>query len=246
VRALRSYLLLGFIIFLIVAAATLPASLLTGLLPARVALKDVTGTLWEGTAGELQLDATPLGALHWRVSPFSLLHGRLSGDLALTHPDGHVSGEVTLRRGGILEVTQLRLDLPLTTLHPEHPQNSWDGRVQGEVIFARLEQGWPLALQGRFILEHVHAPNARDDLGRFVLDFDPRDAQPTALLGRLRDDGGPVAVTAQLRLLKTRAYQLDGDVAARGALSDELARALAFLGTPADNGRRPLTITGTF
>lgn len=245
-RALRGYLLLGVLVFALVIAATLPARLLVPFLPTRLSLQDVSGTLWDGAAEQLNLDGTALGQVQWRLSPWGLLRARLSGDLAIVRPDGRLSGHLSLQRGGQIEAQGLSLDLPLNTLHPESTQSSWQGRIQGNVAFARLENGWPVALEGQFTIEHLHAPNAPDDLGRFVLTFDPRDSTPEALLGRLHDDGGPLMVTAQLRLEPARAYELAGDVAARSALSDELARALAFLGSPGENGRRPLAMSGTF
>jgi general secretion pathway protein N len=245
-RALRGYLLLGALVFAIVIAATLPARLLVPLLPTRLTLQDVSGTLWDGAAAQLSLDGTALGQVQWQLSPMGLLRARLSGELAITRPDGRLSGRLSLRRSGEIEAQALSMDLPLNTLHPESTQATWQGRIHGDVAYARLENGWPVALEGKFTIEHLHAPNAADDLGRFVLTFDPRDNTPQALLGRLHDEGGPLIVTAQLRLEPARAYQLAGDVGVRGTLSDELARALAFLGSPGDNGRRPLAMSGTF
>jgi general secretion pathway protein N len=245
-RALRGYLLLGVLVFAVVIAATLPARVLVPLLPTRLALTDVSGSIWDGAAAQVSLDGTPLGQLQWHLSPLEGLRARLAGDVAITRPDGHLSGHLSLQRSGQLEAQGLTLDLPLNTLHPESTQAGWQGRLRGEVSYARLERGWPVALAGRFTIEHLRAPNAPDDLGRFHLTFDPRDSTPQALLGRLQDDGGPLSVTAQLRLEPARAYQLAGDVAARGALSEDLSRALAFLGSPGENGRRPVSMSGTF
>jgi predicted GNAT family acetyltransferase len=212
-RALRGYLLLGALVFAIVIAATLPARILLPWLPTRLALQDVSGTLWDGAAAQLSLDGTALGQVQWQLSPLGLLRARLTGVMTITRPDGRLSGHLSLRRGGELEAQALSLDLPLNTLHPESTQATWQGRIHGDVAYARLEQGWPVALEGRFTIEHLQAPNAVDDLGRFVLTFDPRDSTPEALLGRLHDEGGPLIVTAQLRLEPARAYQLAGDVA---------------------------------
>ena len=245
-RALRGYLLLGVLVFAVVIAATLPARVVVPFLPTRLALRDVSGSIWEGAAAQVTLDGAPLGQLQWHLSPLDGLRARLAGDVTITRPDGHLSGHLSVQRGGQIEAQGLSLDLPLNTLHPESTQAGWQGRLRGEVTYARLEQGWPVALAGHFTIEHLRAPNAPDDLGRFRLTFDPRDSTPQALLGRLQDDGGPLSVIAQLRLEPARAYQLAGDVAARGALSDELSRALAFLGAPSENGRRPISLSGTF
>ncbi len=245
-RRLRPYLALGLAVFVLAAVASLPAALLSRGLPSRVTLEGVSGTLWDGAATTLRLDGAALGALDWTLSPWALLRGTLAGQVVLTRPDGHLNGHLVLHADGALEASSLTLDLPLTTLHPEHDAKTWDGRIRGQVAYARLDLGWPVALQGHFDLLHLHAPQSPDDLGSFVLDFDPRDAKPTALLGRLHDTGGPLSVTGQLRLEQSRAYQLDGDVAAHGVISEDLTRTLAFFGSPQPNGSRPFTITGTF
>jgi Type II secretion system (T2SS), protein N len=246
VRALRGYLLLGLGVFVLIIGATLPASLLLPLLPARLALSDVSGTVWDGEAAGLTLDGVPLGALTWHLSPVGLLQARLAGDLTLSRADGQLTGHVSLQRGGVWTAESVRLDLPLDALHPQSGDAAWQGRLRGTVTSARLQDGWPVALTGAFTLEHLHAPHAPDDLGRYELRFDPRDQTPEALLGRLHDEGGPLAVTAQLRLNPSRTYAVSGDVGVRGAVSEELGRALAFLGTPAVDGRRPLALGGSF
>jgi general secretion pathway protein N len=246
VRALRGYLLLGLAVFALIIGATLPASLLLPLLPVRLALSEVSGTVWDGQARELRLDGVGLGSLTWHLSPIALLQIRLAGEFALDRSDGQVAGHLSLQRGGVLTAESVRLDLPLNALHPQSADESWQGRLRGTVTSARLQDGWPVALVGEFSLEHLRAPHAPDDLGGYVLSFDPRDQAPEALLGRLHDDGGPLAVTAQLRLNASRTYEVSGDVGVRGAVSGELGRALAFLGTPAADGRRPLALSGTF
>lgn len=244
-RGLRPYLLLAAVVFLGVLVGTLPAALMARLVPQRVALSEVSGTLWDGAA-TVRLDGVLLGAGEWRLSPWSLIVGRAVADVALRHPDGRLAGRLTLHVNGTLDATALAFDLPLTTLHPAPTAPTWRGRIAGTVRDARLERGWPVTLDGQFTLSHLTAPGSGDDLGAFRLQFEPRDATPTALLGRLEDTGGPVAVRAQLRLAHDRTYRLDGDVTPRAGAPEGLVRAIGFLGTPGPDGRRPLAVTGTF
>jgi general secretion pathway protein N len=246
VRALRPYLILAALVFLGALLATLPASLITRALPARLALDGVSGTVWDGEAESVRLDGAALGSLHWQLAAGSLLLVTLAADLQLIRPDGHLEGRVRLHAGGQIEGKAIRFDLPLTTLHPDPAGPAWTGRIAGQVDDVRLQDGWPVALTARLTLSHLKAPNAADDLGAFALTFEARDATPTTLLGRLQDQGGPLRVQAQLRLEHDRTYRLDGDIAPRGGLSDELSRAIAFLGSPDATGRRPIGMTGSF
>jgi general secretion pathway protein N len=246
VRALRPYLLLAALVFLGALVATLPATLITRALPARLALDGVSGSVWDGEAESLRLDGVALGSLHWQLDGWSLWRAQVSAELQLTRPDGHLEGQVRLRSGGQIDGEAIRFDLPLTTLHPDPKDPAWTGRIAGQVDNVRLQDGWPVALTARLTLSHLKAPNATDDLGTFALSFEPRDATPTTLLGRLQDQGGPLRVQAQLRLEHDRTYRLDGDITPRGGLSDELNRAIAFLGSPDATGRRPIGMTGSF
>lgn len=245
-RALRPYLALAALVFLGVILATLPASLLLRAMPARITLDGVSGSLWDGAADSVHLDGVALGAFQWHLSPLGLLQARVDTDIALIRPDGALRGRIRLARDGVIEGEGLRMDLPLTTLHPQHTGATWEGRLTGSVAHVRLVNGWPVALDAQLTVTHLHAPDAPDDLGDYALSFDPHEATPSALLGRLHDTSGPLKVQAQLRLEQARAYRLDGDVAPRGPTSESIARALAFLGTPEPDGRRTIAITGTF
>ena len=97
-RALRGYLLLGVLVFAVVIAATLPARVVVPFLPTRLALRDVSGSIWEGAAAQVNLDGAPLGQLQWHLSPLEGLRARLAGDVTITRPDGHLSGHLSVRR----------------------------------------------------------------------------------------------------------------------------------------------------
>lgn len=245
-RALRPYLALALLVFLGVILSTLPATLLLRVLPSRLALEQVSGTLWQGSAAQLRLDGTVLGRLDWQLSPWRLLTLVVAADLQLTRPDGHLEGHLTRASDGTIAAQDLRVDLPLTTLHPEHTGPSWEGRVSGTIRAVRLEQGWPRQLDAQLTMAHLRAPQGHDDLGTFVLLFDPTQATSTALRGQVHDAGGPLAVSGQLLLEQNRSYRLEGFVRARRSVSEELARTLAFLGSPDADGRRPFAISGTF
>jgi general secretion pathway protein N len=246
VRALRPYVLVAVLVFAGVMLATLPAGLVTRALPSRLALDGVSGTVWDGAAERMQLDGVALGRLTWRLAPTGWWHGTLAAEVALTRPDGFLRGRLQWHANGDLDGDDVELDLPLTTLHPEHAQATWDGRVAGTVRHVHLVQGWPVALDAALSITHLHAPNDAADWGTYALTFDAREADATAVLGRLHEVDGPLKVQAQLRLERTQTYRLDGDVAPRGPIEESLARALAFLGPAEPDGRRTLTVTGSF
>jgi general secretion pathway protein N len=242
----RLLVLLGVAVFLLAGIATLPAGLVAERIAGPLKLEDVYGSVWSGGAERVSLDGAPLGTLDWQCHPLALLRGRLAYTLELTHPHGHVRGEVALAPGGSLSVDAATLELPITALDPHPLPGSWLGRVAGEVRHAKLIDGWPVELAAKFTLADVHPPNTDLELGRFALDFDPEAARPDSLVGRIRDLEGPVSVRAQLSIRRDRSYLVEGEVAPKPGAPPEVASTLAFLGPPDRAGRRGFSIQGLF
>lgn len=83
-------LLLGYVVF---AIATLPASFATRRINAALAdveINAVDGSIWSGSANDINYQGVALGALEWNARPASLFRGEWRNHLLL---DGVVSGE---------------------------------------------------------------------------------------------------------------------------------------------------------
>jgi general secretion pathway protein N len=238
--------LVGGLVFLAVAVATLPASLLAGRLPPELRAEGLGGSVWNGSAEALALRGAPLGALTWVLEPASLRQGRLEFRIELTRPDGYVRGHIGATFGGVITADGLELSLPITALTPGFAENGWRGEVSGTVRSARIEAGWPATLVGAFTLAQLHPPGSTVALGTYALDFDAGASTPQQLVGRLRDLEAPLSVRAQLRVQRERSYVLEGEVTPHPGAPPEVANAIAFLGAPDAAGRRAFAISGTF
>jgi hypothetical protein len=239
--------LVGALSFVAVIIATLPASLVTSRLPPGVGLDGAGGTIWSGAADQLRVRGVPLGALSWSLEPLALLAGRLSYHLELTRADGYVRGSAAVGVGGAVSVTDLALRVDVNALSGAGgAPGGWQGVVDGTIARARLEQGWPVALEGTVTVSDVRPPGVSVPLGSYAIDFDPAAAGPAQLVARVHDVKAPLMVRAQLNVARARSYVLAGDVTPRADTPPEVLQAIAFLGVPDAAGRRQFSVTGVF
>lgn len=237
----------GVVVFAGVGIATLPATVVTSRLPPEFRLDGATGTVWNGAAAQASWQSTPLGALAWRAHPLSLLQGRADYSIELTRPDGYARGRVSATfDGGAVSASGVELQLPITALARTVAANAWRGDLTGTVAKARLENGWPVDLVGRFTMSGLRPPGAAFEVGSYELNFDESASTPAQLTGRVRDLDAPLVVRGQLMIRPNRSYLLEGEVAPKPGAPPEVANTVAFLGVPDASGRRQFTITGTF
>jgi hypothetical protein len=232
--------------FAVAGVATLPASLVASRLPAQFALESPSGTVWRGAATQARWQGTPLGAVQWRAHPLSLFAGRADYSIDLVRPDGYVRGRVAVGLGGTVSAQDVELQLPITALSPTVAENAWRGGLAGTVARARLEDGWPVDLVGRFTMSGLTPPRSTLQVGSYELNFDAAASTPQQLVGRVRDLDAPLLVRGQLLIRPDRSYSLEGEVTPKPGAPPEVANAVAFLGLPDAAGRRQFTITGTF
>jgi hypothetical protein len=239
--------LVGVVVFAGVGVATLPASLVTSRLPPQFRLDGASGTVWRGAATRAEWQGTPLGALAWRAHPLSLLQGRADYSIELTRPDGYARGRVSATfDGGAVSASDVELQLPITALARTVTANAWRGEVTGTVAKARLVNGWPADLVGRFAMNGLRPPGAAFEVGSYELNFDESASTPEQLTGRVRDLEAPLVVRGQLVIRPNRSYVLEGEVTPKPGAPPEVSNTVAFLGMPDASGRRHFTITGTF
>jgi general secretion pathway protein N len=243
----RSTLLLcGGLAFLIALLATLPASLIAGRVGPRLALSGAYGSIWSGGADQVSLDGAPLGALEWTAHPLALLRARLSYHLVLTHPAGHLTGDVAVGPGGTIDASAVEFSLPINALTAIQRPDSWQGEVSGRVDRALIENGWPSALAANLTLTALRPPGAAFELGSYALELDPAASKPDTIVGRIKDVSAPLTVRAQLEVKRDRSYVIEGEVTPKPGTPATISNQLVFLG-PADQlGRHSFSVSGTF
>ena len=237
-------LLLAGLVFLVTLLARLPASLLLPLLPTGTNCQSPTGTVWHGACGELHVPRLSIMAVSWAVHPAALLKLQLAADVASDDPRAVARAAVVLSHGGRLQLHDVNAQLPLRNGLPGIFPSGLSGQLQVAIDSAKLERGQLLSLQGSVRVLQLRSENQAADLGSFELLFPPAP-QGAPIDGQLRDLGGPLSVSGELRLMRAGGYDLSGYVAARPQASAGVVQALQLLGPPDAQGRRMFSLAGS-
>jgi hypothetical protein len=197
----RSYwpiILIGLAAILGVVIAALPASIVTHFLPPSVHAEDFSGSLWHGSAGRINVNARPAGALEWRLHPAALLAMAVAADLHWVKVGFVIDAAITLDRQGFT-ARNVKGGGPIEDLHDLGIAPGWHGAAV--IDFANLKGDYarPLAASGEIQVSNLAAAQFADgaDLGGYVLRF-PQDAVGADgnVSAELSDTGGPMDLQA--------------------------------------------------
>jgi hypothetical protein len=183
-------------------------------------------------------------SVSWTVHPAALLTLHLSADVASDDPRAVVRAAVMLSSGARMQLRNVSAQLPLQGGLPGVFPSGLSGQVQIAIDSATLDHNQLVALQGAVRVLQLRSENQSADLGSFELLF-PAVADGEPIDGQLRDLGGPLAVSGELRLMRAGGYDLSGYVAARPQASGDVVQALQLLGPPDAQGRRMFSLAGS-
>lgn len=244
VRAIALVVVIGAVIVGVV-AWTCPADLAyrvaaNSLAPVR--LHDLSGTLWHGHAGGIDVFGMNLGSIDWTLQPVPLLHGemlvqtRLAGDIA--------AGTGTVdRANGAVSFSDVTLRLPARVAAPvlAIPALELLGTLELDVAHARLSGFWLEDTIGTIRWRNAAvAGAAQARLGDLQASF--ASTADGAIAGTARDLGGPLELAGTFKA-SVGAYAAQARLAARGD-NAQLVEALQYIGQPQADGSRNLEIRG--
>lgn len=218
-----------------------PASLISGFLPAgQVSLQGVEGTLWRGSAASaaLRLGAGQLrlGALQWRLSPWSVLLASPRVALESRWGNQHLEALVTYGGAGDLAVSDLDASMPASLVREFLPLE-----LTGNVsVLARrlvLRDGLPVAADGRLVWQYAGwvSPQGLRSLGRYALDI--RQADGEELVGLVSTLDGDLRAEGRVALAQ-RDYDVDVLLSGPGLDDPPLQQALQLVAAPEGGGYR--------
>lgn len=205
-------------------------------------LDDVGGSVWEGRARQLVAYDVALGTLRWRLSPWSLLARRPSGELEL-------AGEAIDARArfrfedGALDLSEVDARFPAALLGPalDIPALRLTGTVTLRARHARLVGGLLASADGEADWRDLGvAGAAQGRLPGIRMRFRPDEAGGT--LAEVTDLGGPVAITGSTRLANGR-FVSETTFELREP-NVQLAQVLAHVGQRTPSGGSYLRIEG--
>ncbi len=253
-RSLVLTLIAGFAVFLVVLAFSMPASWFASMLPPQVRCKELGGSIWQGECLGLALQGANIGDATWNLAPLRALTGRLAGDIAVRGAALNARADVDTSFAGAGELRNVDLSLqldPALLPLPQQPAGS-QGNLRGSVTakLKRLEIAagpMPRAIDGVVELHDFQQVGAQAAaLGSYQVTFDGKPAQNGALVGKLRDLGGPFMVDGTLTLSAPNGYLVQGYITGRTADAERMVREIT-LGVPPDaSGRSTFSFEGTY
>ncbi len=237
---------LGVVAFAAAIILTLPARVAwSWVAPDGVALHNSSGSVWNGRADGVSVSGVPLGAPEWDAAALALFTGRLAWDINLDRPDGFLNGRIAIPfTGSAVEFRDTEGAVPLRAVERLFPIQPQDSAITLRLDRLRLEDGWPVVLQGTVSVSELPVRGISVPLGPFQADFP--DAGDGPIVGILSSVGGPLDIDGRLELTGDRSWLIEGTAAPGSEAPPALAQGLGALG-PADSaGRRPFSLAGSF
>lgn len=210
---------------------------------ARVALVDVRGSAWDGSA-ELSLRGEHLGRLHWSTSPWAVMGGSLDADFSIQGSRLDLSGSIT-RDGTLTRLTDVHGQGSIGFLANLF---SIPADLEGTLTanFDTLVLKAPSTIQkanGKIVAHGVRIPDLGVGLGNLTLTL---NNSGNAVKGQLDSSGGDIALNGTLTLTQTGAYVLQATLKPRpGPMQNQIRDALTIiLGSTDASGRFHYNTTG--
>jgi hypothetical protein len=238
----------GLAVFLVVLVLYLPASWIASALPAGMRCNELGGSVWHGECLGLQYQGTPLGDATWNLAPSRAFTGRLSGDVDVRGAALNGRADLDTDFSGVGELRKIALNVTLdpALLPPLPPQQR--GTLTARL--ARLELGpgpAPRAIEGTLELRDFRQVGAQPmDLGSYQVTFDGSAPQDGALLGKLKDLGGPYIVDGTVKLTPPNGYLVQGYITGRTANAERVVREITLGVMPDASGRSTFSFEGSY
>ena len=241
--------ILAAIAFAVILVARLPASWVSGFLPADVSCVEIGGTVWNGSCSGLVAQGSKLGDLAWQLRAAPLLRAHVAGHVDLQHPTGTLSSDVDATRDGDIDARNLVADLAIDPSNLTQVPPDLRGRVHAQLAHLRLEKRMITAIEGQVDLMDLKRLDAQPAvLGDYTLRF-PSKRSPVKngeTVGDFDSVSGPWQIEAVLRLTRQPGIVLEGTIAVGAGAPPEIVQELGVLGPPDAQGRRPFSLEQIF
>lgn len=237
---------IGLAAVLAVVVAALPASIVTHFLPAWVQAEDFSGSLWHGSAGRINVNARPAGALEWRLHPASLLGMAVAADLHWVKVGFVMDAAVTVDRRGFT-AQNVKGGGPIEDLQDLGIAPGWHGAAAIEFPTLTGDFAKPLSATGEIRVSNLGSAQFAEgaNLGGYALRFAQSAVGADGnVSAQLSDTGGPLDLQAAIHYSAAeRTATLSGSLRERSdapaALRSQIDN-LAQMHTRDSQGRIPV------
>jgi hypothetical protein len=247
-RTLVLTIIAGLVVFLGVLVLYLPASWFASALPAQVKCTELGGSIWSGECLGLTFQGNKLGDATWDFAPGKAFTRRLDGDVDVRGTVVNARADLDMGLDGTGELRNVTARFPLDPAFiAQFPRNQ-RGQIAADLKRVVLAGGTGVtSLQGTLELRDFRQVGARPlDLGSYQVTFDGA-AQPNgAVVGQLRDLGGPFAVNGTVTLSAPNAYLVQGFITGRTAEAERLVSEITLGARPDASGRSAFSFEGSY
>jgi hypothetical protein len=180
--------------------AALPASLLKRFLPPQIQADEFTGSIWHGSAARVAVMGRDVGAVEWRLHPWSLLQLTLQLDIHWVKLGFVIDGGATATRAGIT-LNDLHGGGPLQDLRDFAGLAGWTGTARIDMSQLAADYDRLLSAVGNVDVLELSSSQvaAGADLGNYQLQLTAQSVRPDgAIDATVHDLGGPLQAQAQV------------------------------------------------
>ena len=247
-RHLRRFILflIALLVVAVVVVATCPAQFAYRLAEDRlgaVRLGGISGSVWQGHAGSVQVFGVELGALDWQLQAAPLLHGTAAAHLSLAGGEISAAGDVARGLDGAIDISHATVHAPARLAAPalDIPALQLLGDLDIAIDQAHLRQAWPESANGSAHWRNAAvAGAAQAQLGDLEATFS--SAANGAISGVVHDLGGPLQLNGTFSV-NGGSYDAEAKLLARDG-NAQVGEALRYIGEPQADGSSLLKIHG--
>ncbi|MGD8483272.1 MAG: type II secretion system protein N [Thioalkalispiraceae bacterium] len=227
----------GFLFFLL---ATFPAQYAYQIIQPRIktlSLSNIDGTLWNGSAGSVRYQATPLGALNWSLHPHDILRGHLETDFSLVSSQLQTTGTAGREVFGAAYTKNLQGHIPAQLFSKQLGLKSFVPAGKIHFSMQRMEfspKGRLESAIGHITWEQAGISSPTQAiLGNLKIDV---STEKEGVVFNISDENSPIKVKADLLVCPDGKYELNGELTPTPQAQMGLSQSLALLGKPDKNG----------
>jgi general secretion pathway protein N len=243
IRSTRGLIAIGVLTLILGLIVKLPARLaVQWFVPAEVAISDIRGSAWSGSAGEASVAGIYLRDVQWDFSPLKLFTGALGYEVSATPVSGFIETGVSIGFGGALSLSDLRASLPLDLFADVIGISGLQGNASFQFDQLKIVDGLAVTADGTIQIADLRVPVVGgDSLGGYKADF---FTQSDGISASIEDNDGVVDLAGSLQVNADRSYEFLAEVIANSQTPDSVRNQLRFLGPANERGQQELRLEG--
>ena len=208
-----------------------------------VSLAGIDGSVWRGSARDVNVGGVYLRDLKWRIRPWRLLTGKLALSLSASPTGGFIETDLLARPSGTIEVRNLTFSIPLGLLSSVTGIPGLGGIANGRFDQIVVDAGLPIAADGTVEVADLLLPMvSRSPIGGYRAEL--FSTEGGGLAGSVEDTNGIIDLAGSVELSATRSYTFIGQVAPKPETPDNLRQQMRFLGSANERGQYQLRLEG--